>query len=91
MKTLEQQQKDAFDAYISAIRYGNEALVRATRRVLDDLTMQKMKKITSFFQNRLKSTGYRRKKTPKVLDIPPVFWYTTCVGWGFNPNIVKTL
>jgi len=62
MKTLEQQQKDAFDAYISAIRYGNEALVRATRRVLDDLTMQKNEKNYKFFSKSFKINNLQTQK-----------------------------
>ena len=62
MKTLEQQQKDAFDAYISAIRYGNEARVRATRRVLDDLTLQKNEKNYKFFSKSFKINGLQTQK-----------------------------
>lgn len=62
MKTLEQQQKDAFDAYLSAIRYGNESLVRATKRVLDDLTKQKNEKNYNFFSKSFKINGLQTQK-----------------------------
>lgn len=62
MKTLEEQCQDAFEAYLSAVRYGNEGLVRATKLRFDQLSAEKNEKNYNFFSKSFKINGLQTKK-----------------------------